>query len=403
MVRSSQRRVRARTFTRAVCVLLAVLLSGLAGGGAAVAAEVVVGVEHQGVIGTVRVPQGQAAGFDLKLTATGLIDTRVMQSSPARATVPALFSVGSGGVAPGYAAGPQSFWCDTASASGKQVTWAGAPAPIRMATRVTAAATTPLGKYKARIPIDVYTPVAPADTTLRFNDAYADYVTFQVVPPDLTAPVTTAQLTGPAGDNGWYLGDTIVALAATDNVGGTGVLRTEVSTDTVTWSIANSVCVAREGITTIYYRSRDMAGNCEAMRSVRVCIDCTDPVVNVSGVTDGCCVRSAEVCYECSDDVAGSGIASVSGLLNGAPFASGTILDATGDYTLEVTARDVAGRTASRSLAFSVDSDAPSVEILSPADGGAFNSPQISTLTRQSSLRAHTPSATCLMPRDARR
>ena len=62
--------------------------------------------------------------------------------------------------------------------------------------------------------------------------------------------------------------------------------------------------------------------------------------------------------------------ATLTATLDGAPFASGTEIAATGDYTLAATVTDALGRTASASVAFSIDlSPGPTVAITAPADG----------------------------------
>ena len=62
--------------------------------------------------------------------------------------------------------------------------------------------------------------------------------------------------------------------------------------------------------------------------------------------------------------------ATLTATLDGAPFASGTEIAATGDYTLAATVTDALGRTASASVAFSVDlSPGPTVAITAPVDG----------------------------------
>jgi len=44
---------------------------------------------------------------------------------------------------------------------------------------------------------------------------------------DPTAPSTHIEVSGPAGNNGWYIGDVQATLSASDNVGGSGVYETQ--------------------------------------------------------------------------------------------------------------------------------------------------------------------------------
>ena len=107
-----------------------------------------------------------------------------------------------------------------------------------------------------------------------------------VVPPDTDAPVTTATATPAASIHGWNNSDVTVQLSATD--AGSGVERIE-------WSLsgaqigsgsangsAATVSVTAEGITTLAYSARDVAGNVEAPKTLVVRIDRTAPTVVVT-------------------------------------------------------------------------------------------------------------------------
>jgi RHS repeat-associated protein len=61
--------------------------------------------------------------------------------------------------------------------------------------------------------------------------------------------------------------------------------------------------------------------------------------------------------------------------LNGQPYASGSTIAADGDYTLRITARDCAGNTSDvRTITFTIDTVAPSIVSMTPADGASIGS-----------------------------
>jgi predicted extracellular nuclease len=91
---------------------------------------------------------------------------------------------------------------------------------------------------------------------------------------DTTPPVTSAQLAGTPGANGWFWSDVTVTLTATDN-GGSGVALTEYSLDGgANWqAYADPFVLSGEGVTGVLFRSTDNAGNQEADQSLAVQID----------------------------------------------------------------------------------------------------------------------------------
>jgi len=83
---------------------------------------------------------------------------------------------------------------------------------------------------------------------------------------DTIAPITTVILEGIMGQNDWYVSDVTVTMTAIDNEGGSGVARTEYSFDGENWiTYTGPFAIDVEGITTLYYRSIDNAGNIEAI------------------------------------------------------------------------------------------------------------------------------------------
>jgi hypothetical protein len=86
-------------------------------------------------------------------------------------------------------------------------------------------------------------------------------------PADTTPPVTTLTLAGTEDGNGGYTSAVICTLAAGDNDGGSGVRETEYSFDGAAWyEYTQPVSVTRNGMTALYYRSADRAGNREVAK-----------------------------------------------------------------------------------------------------------------------------------------
>lgn len=103
--------------------------------------------------------------------------------------------------------------------------------------------------------------------------------TVVAVPKDTLTPTTTASVTGGGSVNGWYLSNVDIAFTAADNDGGVGVARTEYSFDGgMAWLTAtSSVPVEGDGIYRILYRSIDLVGNREEMKSIEIRIDAAPP------------------------------------------------------------------------------------------------------------------------------
>ncbi|HTG80959.1 MAG TPA: hypothetical protein VL949_03390, partial [Geobacteraceae bacterium] len=81
---------------------------------------------------------------------------------------------------------------------------------------------------------------------------------------DTTQPTTSATLTGTKGSDDWYTTSVTVTLTAVDDVGGSGVAKTEYSLDNVTWlTYAASFVLDKDGDQYVYFRSTDLAGNIE--------------------------------------------------------------------------------------------------------------------------------------------
>ncbi|TDC53433.1 carbohydrate-binding protein [Jiangella ureilytica] len=212
---------------------------------------------------------------------------------------------------------------------------------------------------------------------------------------DVTPPTVSHSLNPatPTGSNGWYTGDVALTVNATDN--GTVASRQRSLDGGVTWSNANNpLTITAEGATTVLYRATDSGGNVSAVGSVTVRIDKTPPVASIGGVADGSShAAGGTLTPSFSGSDAVSGLASVTGTLDGVALASGSVVHLwtlpVGSRTLVATATDVAGRQATATVSFTVTTSlADLAAIVDHYDGAG-----VLTTAGESRLRLHLDAA----------
>ncbi|MFE5239518.1 MULTISPECIES: PQQ-dependent sugar dehydrogenase [unclassified Streptomyces] len=186
-----------------------------------------------------------------------------------------------------------------------------------------------------------------------------DSLTFQGAGvADKTAPKVTATLNPPRpnGDDGWYTGNVSLTVAATDN--GTVAGRQYSVDNGTTWQSANAaVTLSAEGATTVRYRATDNGGNVSEVGSLTVRIDRTGPTVTASGIdADGVYGDSKRPTPVISAADTVSGGATATATLDGKAVSSGQALELwrlpLGPHDLTVRARDKAGNTTTKTVAF---------------------------------------------------
>ncbi|MFZ3060713.1 MAG: DUF2341 domain-containing protein [Candidatus Methanoperedens sp.] len=185
--------------------------------------------------------------------------------------------------------------------------------------------------------------------------------TVRTPPPDTTPPTTTISLSGTPGSNNWYTSDVQVILTAADDEAGAGIAKTEFSFDGTNWSSYTTLFnISSEGITTVYYRSTDNAGNVEMTRNQTINIDKTSPIISISGVTDGSYYN-----YNVTPVIAvtDTNLHTQTVALNGAPYVSGTPIFAESGYTLTALATDMGGNKAYKAVNFTIDKTPPEAAI----------------------------------------
>jgi len=127
--------------------------------------------------------------------------------------------------------------------------------------------------------------------------------------------------------------------------------------------------VTAEGTHVLVVTADDLAGH-EATATVTFKIDRTNPVVSISGVTEGTYYNVGVIPNVSVSDanLLGSNVT-----LNGQPFTSGTPITADGDYMLSAAGWDCAGNSASASVSFVVDRTPPSILVTGVVEGGTHN------------------------------
>ncbi len=97
---------------------------------------------------------------------------------------------------------------------------------------------------------------------------------------DTLPPVTTVQLEGESTESGWFTSEVLVTLSATDTE--SGVEQTAYSFDGEAWLVYDSpFTFSLPGVTTVYYKSIDVAGNTEVTKTVEIRIDGTPPETSI--------------------------------------------------------------------------------------------------------------------------
>ncbi|WP_284645162.1 ABC transporter substrate-binding protein [Paenibacillus silviterrae] len=177
------------------------------------------------------------------------------------------------------------------------------------------------------------------------------YLSIQMV-KDTMPPVTKAmvQPAEPNGDNGWYRSSVTVALSAVDD--GSGVAGIKYSTDNGShWTdYVEPLVFDKDGEYTVAYRSQDIEGNVEDVRSVKLRVDQSPPVIKYSIPYDMSydIDQIVTIACEASDEVSGIAASTCSDVSAPAyTFVPGT-------HTMTSSARDLAGNTGVAEVRFQI-------------------------------------------------
>ncbi|HOI42804.1 MAG TPA: hypothetical protein PK523_07660, partial [Elusimicrobiales bacterium] len=118
----------------------------------------------------------------------------------------------------------------------------------------------------------------------------------------------------------------------------------------------------------------DAAGNESALSALTAAVpyDGSAPLITVSGVAGGGHYAGTVTPSVTIEDL---DLALEDLALDGAPFASGSAVDAEGAHLLEVYAEDTGGRSSQKSVSFVIDRTSPAITASGVADGGYYELP----------------------------
>ena len=163
-----------------------------------------------------------------------------------------------------------------------------------------------------------------------------------VVSYDAAAPVIT--VTG-VQDGAYYNGAVRPAFEASDlNLAAASALLNNAA-------FVSGAAVGAPGAYTLIVNASDALGHA-ASKTVNFTIDTASPAITLGGVTAGGVYTSSVTPVISAAD---AHLSTVTALLNGEPYVAGSAVTASGGYTLQITAADLAGNTALYSAAFTLD------------------------------------------------
>ncbi|MEW6569525.1 MAG: hypothetical protein AB1449_15445, partial [Chloroflexota bacterium] len=220
---------------------------------------------------------------------------------------------------------------------------------------------------------------------------------------DSGVPVISGEVTGTAGEAGWYVSEVTVTASASDAV--SGLVSFEVSIDGSAWAPYSGAVTLVDGEHTVELRASDAAGNVAA-ESLEARVDTQPPELNLAVGGSFCpgCGESAHITLDVQD--IGSGVAAWALSADGIGIASGNgptsetfAWDGSGlgagTHTLTLSAHDAAGNAAETSVAVQLVAPTavpPAEQSSSPAPQGMVV-PSAPTAT-SAPIPSGTPAAT---------
>ena len=205
----------------------------------------------------------------------------------------------------------------------------------------------------------LFGPKATIATTVGQTQAYRsiEFEGGQENSTDVIAPGVVASLSSSPNAAGWNNSNVTVTLNASDNQGGSGVQNITYSASgaqpvalTTVNGASGSLTISAEGTTTVTFFARDVAGNSGAPQTLTLKIDKTAPAINISSPAATLLLNQAAAAnYTCSD-----GASSVGSCVGSVPAGGGIDTSAVGLKHFTVTATDMAGNTATRTLDYTV-------------------------------------------------
>ena len=190
---------------------------------------------------------------------------------------------------------------------------------------------------------------------------------------DTTPPSLSVSPAAPDGANNWYISPAVLTATASDAT--SGISSTQYKVDGGAWQNSATFSEGVDGTHTIVFRATDMAGNSTTSAPVTVTVDRTPPVPDASlnptspNGSNGWYIAPMTVAANSSD--ATSGLASQAVSLDGSTWTPSLTISTDGVTTVQVTAKDNAGNTASTTKAVKLDTIPPTAAFQVPAADGA--------------------------------
>jgi outer membrane protein assembly factor BamB len=217
-------------------------------------------------------------------------------------------------------------------------------------------------------PLHFYTEGANQTQQVTVTDAAgnSNIFTSPAVNIDLTAPSTSAGLSGTAGANEWYPGAVQVSLTASDAMSGIANIFYSVDGG-AQQTYAGPFTISTDGSHTVNYWSMDVAGNTEAQQSTVVKIDMSAPstAASINGAfSNGWYQNPAQVFLTASDS--SSGVASSYYTVDGGAvqtYAAPFSVSGGGSHTVNYWSVDAVGNVETqKSLTVNIDTSAPTTQ-----------------------------------------
>jgi len=184
---------------------------------------------------------------------------------------------------------------------------------------------------------------------------------------DLIKPVTIISISGTQGSDGWYTTLAQISFAASDNDGGSGVLKTEYSLDDgQTWqAYIDAVSMNKQGANKILYKSTDRAGNIEEEKTTEFKIDSIPPAIEMIAPLSNDAYDHAEkleILYNSVDNTSGLNDSAAILQIDGQNIST-TSIDLfpynLGGHQLIIKTVDLAGNQIATTVPFSITTSLP--------------------------------------------
>jgi flagellar hook assembly protein FlgD len=191
---------------------------------------------------------------------------------------------------------------------------------------------------------------------------------------DGTAPVTTPSTAATRGANGWLVSSAAVTLTAKDGLSGVRSISWRLNDGSST-TYHGPVTVSANGTQTVTYRATDRAGIRETWKTLTLKIDTRAPTIAApmagkAGPVAGFWAGPVSISPSIRD--ATSGVVTKRYRIDGGTAASlGTapiVVDGEGAHTVTVGSTDAAGNHGSVTVAFTIDTTAPTLTVPAPGD-----------------------------------